>query len=88
VVIMLVDALRADFIWQTGSRFAFVNDRIAAGEALPFTTRAHSPTVTLPRITWRLSSNVSPPPCASLPPNDPFIPRLFHRLDSFAFWPG
>ena len=51
MVIMLVDALRADFIWQRGSRFAFVNDKIAEGAALPFTTRAHSPTVTLPRIT-------------------------------------
>jgi ethanolaminephosphotransferase len=58
VVIMLVDALRADFIWQTGSRFAFVNDRIAAGEALPFTTRAHSPTVTLPRIKSMITGSI------------------------------
>ena len=50
VVVMLVDALRADFLWKPGSRFAYVNAKIAEGAALPFTTRAHSPTVTLPRI--------------------------------------
>ena len=58
IVIMLVDALRADFIWQNESRFEFVNDMIAAGVALPFTTRAHSPTVTLPRIKSMITGSI------------------------------
>ena len=58
VVIMLVDALRADFIWQNGSRFAFVNEKIAAGAALPFITRAHPPTVTLPRIKAMITGTI------------------------------
>ena len=57
-MIMLVDALRADFIWQRGSRFAFVNDKIAEGAALPFTTRAHPPTVTLPRIKSMITGSI------------------------------
>ena len=58
VVIMLVDALRADFIWRNESRFAFVNAKIAEGVALPFTTRAHSPTVTLPRIKAMITGSI------------------------------
>lgn len=58
VVIMLVDALRADFIWQNGSRFAFVNAKIGEGAALPFTTRAHSPTVTLPRVKAMITGSI------------------------------
>ena len=58
VVLLLVDALRADFIWQNESRFAFVNARIAEGDALPFTTRAHSPTVTLPRIKSMITGSI------------------------------
>ena len=58
VVVVLVDALRADFIWQNESRFAFVNARIAEGDALAFTTRAHSPTVTLPRIKAMITGSI------------------------------
>ncbi len=50
VIIMLVDALRADFISRVDSEFTFVNARIDEGTALPFITRAHPPTVTLPRL--------------------------------------
>jgi len=58
VVLLLVDALRADFIWQNESRFHFVNGKIAEGDALPFTTRAHSPTVTLPRIKSMITGSI------------------------------
>jgi len=54
LVVMLVDALRADFVYNhTSSEFKFARQLMAAGKAVPFAAAAHSPTVTLPRIKVR-----------------------------------
>jgi predicted AlkP superfamily pyrophosphatase or phosphodiesterase len=48
VILMLVDALRTDFVWQDNSSFPFTMSRVSSGEAVAFTTRAHPPTVRAP----------------------------------------
>lgn len=45
VILMLIDALRTDFVWQHNSSFPFTMSKISSGEAVAFTTRAHPPTV-------------------------------------------
>ncbi|KAH8689708.1 putative sulfatase [Talaromyces proteolyticus] len=50
VVIMVVDALRSDFVYSNNSGFYFTQNLIRTGNALPFTAHASSPTVTMPRI--------------------------------------
>ena len=47
---MIIDAMRAEFIYQNASRFAYINSKLSSGEVLAFTTRAQPPTVTLPRL--------------------------------------
>ncbi|KAI9232514.1 MAG: hypothetical protein BYD32DRAFT_428183 [Podila humilis] len=50
VVLMLVDALRSDFLYGNESDFSFVQSLIDTNQALPFTALASAPTVTLPRL--------------------------------------
>ena len=57
-IIMLVDALRADFIFRNESEFSFVSSRIKDGTAIPFITRADPPTVTLPRIKSMITGTI------------------------------
>ncbi|KAL9613742.1 MAG: hypothetical protein Q9167_001756 [Letrouitia subvulpina] len=50
VIFMVVDALRSDFVYSYGSGFSFTQHLIRTGSAIPFTTYAASPTITMPRI--------------------------------------
>jgi len=50
VIFMVVDALRSDFVYSDKSGFSFTQGLIRSGEAIPFTTHATSPTITMPRI--------------------------------------
>ncbi|EEA18857.1 transferase (Gpi7), putative [Talaromyces marneffei ATCC 18224] len=50
VILMVVDALRSDFVYSNNSGFVFTQDLIRTGAAWPFTAHASSPTVTMPRI--------------------------------------
>ncbi|KAF2404151.1 alkaline phosphatase-like protein [Trichodelitschia bisporula] len=50
VVFMVVDALRADFVFGNASGFAYTQRLIRDGSALPFTAHAASPTITMPRV--------------------------------------
>ncbi|XP_053394935.1 GPI ethanolamine phosphate transferase 2-like [Mercenaria mercenaria] len=48
-VIVLIDALRSDFIYEH-EQMSFVNEQIGGGNADWYIVKAHPPTVTLPRI--------------------------------------
>ncbi|KAF9106324.1 major facilitator super transporter protein [Mortierella sp. AM989] len=50
VVLMLVDALRSDFLYGNESDFKFMQSLIDSHKAIPFTAIASAPTVTLPRL--------------------------------------
>ncbi|ORZ00867.1 alkaline-phosphatase-like protein [Syncephalastrum racemosum] len=50
LVLIVIDALRNDFILGDDSGFDFVRAQIERGSALPFTAKATAPTVTMPRI--------------------------------------
>ena len=50
MIFMIIDAMRAEFIYQQASRFAYIHSKLSCGEVLAFTTRAQPPTVTLPRL--------------------------------------
>ncbi|CAO3563846.1 unnamed protein product [Mortierella alpina] len=50
VVLMLVDALRSDFLYGNDSDFHFMQSLINDHKAIPFTALASAPTVTLPRL--------------------------------------
>ncbi|KAF9956063.1 major facilitator super transporter protein [Mortierella alpina] len=50
VVLMLVDALRSDFLYGNDSDFRFMQSLINDHKAIPFTALASAPTVTLPRL--------------------------------------
>ncbi|KAF9996163.1 major facilitator super transporter protein [Entomortierella chlamydospora] len=50
VVLMLVDALRSDFLFGNESDFKFIQSLIDSNKAIPFTAIASAPTVTLPRL--------------------------------------
>ncbi|KAI1495879.1 alkaline-phosphatase-like protein [Biscogniauxia marginata] len=50
VVFMVADALRSDFLYTNKSGFNFAQGLIRSGAAVPFTARAASPTLTLPRV--------------------------------------
>jgi ethanolaminephosphotransferase len=58
IVLMIVDALRSDFVYQNNSGFPFVMDKIEQGEAFAYTTRAHAPTVTLPRLKAMITGDI------------------------------
>lgn len=50
VVIMVVDALRSDFMFSDQSEMSFTQELIRRGAALGFTAFSNPPTVTLPRL--------------------------------------
>ncbi|KAL9950488.1 hypothetical protein ACROYT_G042986 [Oculina patagonica] len=50
VVIMLIDALRADFVFSEQSRMPFTQEMISLNRSYSFLAKAHPPTVTMPRI--------------------------------------
>lgn len=72
---MIVDAMRSDFIWQNGSRFTYVNEKLAQGEVLAFTTRAEPPTVTLPRLKSMMAGYLPPRPPAETHALQPVQPQ-------------
>ncbi|CAK7898204.1 GPI ethanolamine phosphate transferase 2 [[Candida] anglica] len=51
IVLMVVDAMRADFVYsETYSDMSFVHQLISRGNAIPYTAFSNPPTVTLPRL--------------------------------------
>lgn len=51
VVVMVIDALRSDFLFsEPDSNFKFVHQLINSNNAVPFTAFSNPPTVTLPRL--------------------------------------
>ncbi|KAI9790358.1 MAG: major facilitator super transporter protein [Peltula sp. TS41687] len=50
IILMVVDALRSDFVYSHSSGFQFVHGLISTGAAMPFTAHATSPTITMPRV--------------------------------------
>lgn len=50
VVVMVVDALRSDFIFSENSSMQFVQELLREGSAIGFTAFSNPPTVTLPRL--------------------------------------
>ncbi|WEJ95311.1 major facilitator super transporter protein [Yamadazyma tenuis] len=51
VVVMVIDALRSDFLFsKSDSKFTFVHELIESNKAIPFTAFSNPPTVTLPRL--------------------------------------
>ena len=50
VVLMLVDALRADFLFGNETQMHFTRHLLRTKQALGYVATAHAPTVTLPRI--------------------------------------
>src|SRR5690625_1656894 len=50
LVIMVVDAMRSDLLYNPSSPMNFTKSLIMNGQTYPFIAYAHAPTVTLPRI--------------------------------------
>lgn len=50
LILMVVDAMRADFCFSEESNFKFLHQLINNGHAIPFTAFSNPPTVTLPRL--------------------------------------
>lgn len=50
LILMVVDAMRADFCFSEESNFKFLHELINEGHAIPFTAFSNPPTVTLPRL--------------------------------------
>lgn len=57
LVIVVIDALRADFILSSkyDSEFSFIKEQMDHGTAMKFVAKAQTPTVTMPRIKVLLS---------------------------------
>ncbi|KAI7834784.1 hypothetical protein BX661DRAFT_195383 [Kickxella alabastrina] len=58
LVIMLVDALRNDFVFGNNSAMAYTQDLLRDGQAIGFTAKALAPTVTMPRIKALMTGTV------------------------------
>ncbi|KAJ1806229.1 major facilitator super transporter protein, partial [Coemansia sp. RSA 2598] len=58
LVIMLVDALRNDFVFGNSSAMAYTQERLRSGDALGYTAKALAPTVTMPRIKALMTGTV------------------------------
>lgn len=50
LILMVVDAMRSDFMFLHTSNMTFLHDIIQNGTAIPFTAYSNPPTVTLPRL--------------------------------------
>ncbi|KAJ2884563.1 major facilitator super transporter protein [Coemansia asiatica] len=58
LVIMLVDALRNDFVFGNNSAMAYTQKLLRSGDALGYTAKALAPTVTMPRIKALMTGTV------------------------------
>ncbi|KAJ2078104.1 major facilitator super transporter protein [Coemansia sp. RSA 988] len=58
LVVMVVDALRNDFVFGNESAMAYTRSLLQTGQAVGFTARAQAPTVTLPRIKALMTGTV------------------------------
>ncbi|KAJ2725267.1 major facilitator super transporter protein [Coemansia sp. Benny D115] len=58
LVVMLVDALRNDFVFGNESAMAYTQGLLRDGRAIGFTARAMAPTVTMPRIKALMTGTV------------------------------
>ncbi|PIA19311.1 alkaline phosphatase-like protein [Coemansia reversa NRRL 1564] len=58
LVLMVVDALRNDFVFGNESAMAYTQSLLRTGQAVGFTARAQAPTVTLPRIKALMTGTV------------------------------
>ncbi|KAJ2006646.1 major facilitator super transporter protein [Coemansia thaxteri] len=58
LVIMLVDALRNDFVFGNSSGMAYTQAMLRSGKAIGFTAKALAPTVTMPRIKALMTGTV------------------------------
>ncbi|EDV22986.1 uncharacterized protein TRIADDRAFT_57788 [Trichoplax adhaerens] len=58
LVIMVIDALRADFILSQTQRMQFVEQLINSRQALAYPVKTHTPTVTTPRIKSMTSGSI------------------------------
>ncbi|KAG6356291.1 hypothetical protein INS49_015678 [Diaporthe citri] len=50
VIFMVIDALRSDMVFSNASGFSFTQSLIRSGHALPFTSHADPPSLTVPRL--------------------------------------
>lgn len=50
LVLVVIDALRSDFVFEKSSQFSFVHSLLNDGNAWGFTAYSNPPTVTLPRL--------------------------------------
>lgn len=50
IIVMVVDAMRSDFMYGPDSSMNFLHSLIESGNAIPFTAFSNPPTVTLPRL--------------------------------------
>ncbi|KAJ2614980.1 major facilitator super transporter protein [Coemansia sp. RSA 1365] len=58
LVLMVVDALRNDFVFGNESAMSYTQSLLRTGQAVGFTARAQAPTVTLPRIKALMTGTV------------------------------
>ncbi|KAJ2169375.1 major facilitator super transporter protein [Coemansia sp. RSA 562] len=58
LVLMVVDALRNDFVFGNESGMAYTQNLLRSGAALGFTAKAQAPTVTMPRIKALMTGTV------------------------------
>ncbi|KAJ1905925.1 major facilitator super transporter protein [Coemansia sp. IMI 209127] len=58
LVVMLVDALRNDFVFGNNSAMEFTQGLLREGQAVGFTAKALAPTVTMPRIKALMAGTV------------------------------
>jgi ethanolaminephosphotransferase len=58
LVVMVVDALRASYVFGNGTQLHYVRHLIDSGQALAYVAHAHAPTVTLPRIKALMAGTV------------------------------
>lgn len=50
LIVVVIDAMRSDFMYSNTSLMHFLHSLVRDGSALPYTAYAHPPTVTLPRL--------------------------------------
>ncbi|KAJ2162531.1 major facilitator super transporter protein [Coemansia sp. RSA 552] len=58
LVLMVIDALRNDFVFGNGSGMAYTQSLLRSGAAVGFTAKAEAPTVTMPRIKALMTGTV------------------------------
>ena len=57
LILVMVDALRHDFVFEMDS-MRYLRSVVSQGKALPFVSKAHAPTVTMPRIKALLTGGI------------------------------